>query len=36
LFTVADVSRIRAYVRVPQSYSAQVHRGQLVPPTTSI
>ncbi|MGU3314546.1 efflux RND transporter periplasmic adaptor subunit [Sphingomonas sp. M6A6_1c] len=30
LFTVADVSRIRAYVRVPQSYSAQVHRGQHV------
>jgi RND family efflux transporter MFP subunit len=30
LFTVADVSRIRAYVRVPQSYSAQVRRGQHV------
>jgi RND family efflux transporter MFP subunit len=30
LFTVADVRRIRAYVRVPQSYSAQVHRGQHV------
>jgi RND family efflux transporter MFP subunit len=27
LFTVADVTRIRAYVRVPQSYSAQVHPG---------
>ncbi|WP_010215403.1 efflux RND transporter periplasmic adaptor subunit [Sphingomonas sp. PAMC 26621] len=27
LFTVSDVSRMRAYVRVPQSYSAQVHPG---------
>ncbi|WP_404710211.1 efflux RND transporter periplasmic adaptor subunit [Sphingomonas sp. MMS24-J13] len=27
LFTVADVSRMRIYVRVPQSYSAQVHQG---------
>lgn len=30
LFTVADVTRMRAYVRVPQSYSAQVHRGMHV------
>ncbi len=27
LFTVADVSRIRAYVRVPQSYSAAIKPG---------
>jgi RND family efflux transporter MFP subunit len=27
LFTVSDVSRMRIYVRVPQSYSAQVHQG---------
>ena len=27
LFTVSDVSRMRIYVRVPQSYSAQVHPG---------
>jgi RND family efflux transporter MFP subunit len=30
LFTVSDVSRIRAFVRVPQSYSAQVHPGMHV------
>lgn len=30
LFTVSDVSRIRAYVRVPQAYSAQVHVGTVV------
>ncbi|TPG49065.1 efflux RND transporter periplasmic adaptor subunit [Sphingomonas glacialis] len=30
LFTVADVSRIRAYVKVPQSYSGQVHPGMQV------
>ena len=30
LFTVSDVRRMRAYVRVPQSYSAQVHPGQHV------
>ncbi|CAN5219256.1 efflux RND transporter periplasmic adaptor subunit [soil metagenome] len=30
LFTVADISRIRIYVRVPQSYSAQVHPGMEV------
>jgi RND family efflux transporter MFP subunit len=30
LFTVADVSRIRAYVRVPQSYSGQIHPGMEV------
>jgi RND family efflux transporter MFP subunit len=27
LFTVADVTRMRVYVRVPQSYSAQIHQG---------
>jgi RND family efflux transporter MFP subunit len=27
LFTVADVSRIRAYVQVPQAYSGQIHPG---------
>lgn len=27
LFTVADVSKIRAFVKVPQAYSAQVHPG---------
>jgi RND family efflux transporter MFP subunit len=27
LFTVADVSRIRAYVQVPQAYSGQIHAG---------
>lgn len=27
LFTVSDVSRIRAFVKVPQAYSAQVHPG---------
>jgi RND family efflux transporter MFP subunit len=27
LFTVADVNRMRIYVRVPQSYSGQVHPG---------
>lgn len=27
LFTVADVSRIRAYVKVPQAYSGQIHPG---------
>jgi RND family efflux transporter MFP subunit len=27
LFTVSDVSRMRIYVRVPQSYSAEVHPG---------
>jgi RND family efflux transporter MFP subunit len=30
LFTVADISRIRAYVKVPQAYSAQVHNGMEV------
>jgi RND family efflux transporter MFP subunit len=30
LFTVSDVSRMRVFVRVPQAYSAQVHRGQHV------
>lgn len=30
LFTVADVSRIRAYVRVPQAYSGQIHPGMAV------
>jgi RND family efflux transporter MFP subunit len=30
LFTVADVSRIRAYVRVPQLYSGQVRNGMPV------
>lgn len=30
LFTVADVRRIRAFVRVPQSYSAQVQPGMAV------
>ena len=30
LFTVADVSRMRAFVRVPQSYSAQVRPGMHV------
>ena len=30
LFTVADVSRIRAYVKVPQVYSAQIHPGMHV------
>jgi RND family efflux transporter MFP subunit len=27
LFTVSDVSKIRAFVKVPQAYSAQVHSG---------
>ena len=27
LFTVSDVSKIRAFVKVPQAYSAQVHPG---------
>ncbi|MET0307620.1 MAG: efflux RND transporter periplasmic adaptor subunit [Sphingomonas sp.] len=27
LFTVSDVSRIRAYVKVPQAYSGQIHPG---------
>jgi RND family efflux transporter MFP subunit len=27
LFTVADVHRMRVYVRVPQAYSAQIHKG---------
>jgi len=27
LFTVADESRLRVYVRVPQSYTAQIHPG---------
>lgn len=30
LFTVADVSTMRVFVRVPQSYSAQVHPGMHV------
>ncbi len=30
LFTVSDVSRIRAYVRVPQAYSGQIHPGMQV------
>lgn len=30
LFTIADVSRIRAYVRVPQLYSGQVRTGMAV------
>jgi RND family efflux transporter MFP subunit len=30
LFTVADVSKIRAFVKVPQAYSAQVHPGMEV------
>jgi RND family efflux transporter MFP subunit len=30
LFTVADVSRIRAYVKVPQAYSGQIHSGMAV------
>lgn len=30
LFTVSDVSRIRAYVRVPQAYSGQIHPGMEV------
>lgn len=30
LFTVADVSRIRAYVKVPQAYSTQIHPGMEV------
>ena len=30
LFTVSDVTRMRAFVRVPQSYSAQVHPGMHV------
>ena len=30
LFTVSDVSRMRAFVRVPQSYSSQVHPGMRV------
>ncbi|MGN8001282.1 efflux RND transporter periplasmic adaptor subunit [Sphingomonas sp. 22176] len=30
LFTVADVSRIRAYVKVPQAYSQQIHPGMEV------
>lgn len=29
LFTVSDIHRVRIYVRVPQSYSAQVHPGLL-------
>jgi RND family efflux transporter MFP subunit len=27
LFTISDVSRMRIYVRVPQTYSSQVHQG---------
>jgi RND family efflux transporter MFP subunit len=30
LFTVADVSRIRAYVKVPQAFSGQIHPGMEV------
>lgn len=30
LFTVADIRRIRVYVKVPQAYSAQVHDGMAV------
>ena len=30
LFTVADVSRIRAYVKVPQAYSGEIHPGMQV------
>jgi RND family efflux transporter MFP subunit len=30
LFTVSDVQRMRAYIRVPQSYSAQIHPGMHV------
>jgi RND family efflux transporter MFP subunit len=30
LFTVSDVTRMRVFVRVPQSYSAQVHPGMHV------
>lgn len=30
LFTVSDVSKIRAFVKVPQAYSAQVHAGMEV------
>jgi RND family efflux transporter MFP subunit len=30
LFTVADVSSIRAYVKVPQAYSGQIHPGMEV------
>jgi len=30
LFTVSDVSKIRAFVKVPQAYSAQVHPGMEV------
>lgn len=30
LFTVADVSRMRAYVQVPQAYSGQIHPGMAV------
>jgi RND family efflux transporter MFP subunit len=30
LFTVADVSRMRIFVKVPQAYSAQVHPGMAV------
>jgi len=30
LFTVSDVRRMRAYIRVPQNYSAQIHPGMHV------
>lgn len=30
LFTVSDVSRMRAYVRVPQNYASQIRRGMPV------
>ncbi len=30
LFTVSDVRRMRAYIRVPQNYSAQIHAGMHV------
>ena len=30
LFTVSDVSKIRAFVKVPQAYSAQVHPGMQI------
>jgi len=30
LFTISDVQRMRVYVRVPQSYSGQVHPGMAV------
>jgi RND family efflux transporter MFP subunit len=30
LFTVADVSRIRAYVKIPQAFSGQIHPGMAV------